>query len=51
VPVATKITGHRTDDSIFRHYPIVDEEQKRYALRRTQQYLFRAHRASAKRFG
>jgi hypothetical protein len=33
-----KITGHRTD-SMFRRYAIVDEEQKREALARTQQYL------------
>jgi len=36
--VAMKITGHRTD-SMFRRYAIVDEEQKRDALAKTQQYL------------
>jgi hypothetical protein len=36
--VAMKITGHRTD-SMFRRYAIVNEEQKRDALARTQQYL------------
>ncbi len=38
VPVAMKITGHRTD-SMFRRYAIVSEEQKREALVKTQLYL------------
>jgi hypothetical protein len=33
-----KITGHRTD-SMFRRYAIVNEEQKREALAKTQQHL------------
>jgi hypothetical protein len=35
--VAMKITGHRTD-SMFRRF-IVNEEQKREALAKTQQYI------------
>lgn len=38
VPVAMKITGHRTD-SMFRRYAIVSEDQKREALAKTQLYL------------
>lgn len=38
VPVAMKITGHRTD-AMFRRYAIVNEEQKREALLQTQLYL------------
>ena len=33
-----KITGHRTG-SMFRRYAIVNEEQKREALARTEQHL------------
>jgi len=33
-----KITGHHTD-SVFRRYAIVNEEQKRQALAKTQQHL------------
>jgi len=36
--VAMRITGHRTD-AMFRRYAIVDEEQKREALAKTQQHV------------
>jgi integrase len=37
--VAMTITGHRTDSSMFRRYAIVNEDQKRSALAKTQQHL------------
>jgi integrase len=39
--VAMRITGHRTD-AMFRRYAIVDEDQKRQALAKTQDYLQRS---------
>jgi integrase len=36
--VAMKITGHRTD-SVFRRYAIGDDQQKRDALTKTQQFV------------
>lgn len=36
--VAMKITGHKTD-AMFRRYAIVNEDQKRDALAKTQEYL------------
>jgi hypothetical protein len=33
-----KITGHRTD-SMFRRYAIVNEDQKREALTKTEQHV------------
>lgn len=38
--VAMRITGHRTD-AMFRRYAIVDEDQKRQALAKTQDFLLR----------
>lgn len=40
--VAMKITGHRTD-AMFRRYAIVNEEQKRDALVKTQQFVAAAN--------
>ena len=40
--VAMKITGHRTD-SMFRRYAVVNEEQKRDALAKTQAFVSAAN--------
>lgn len=45
-----KITGHRTD-SMFRRYAIVDEEQKRDALAKTQNYLVSSKKHKVVRMG
>jgi hypothetical protein len=45
-----KITGHRTD-SMFRRYAIVNEEQKREALQKTQKYLATSDRRNVVRMG
>ena len=48
--VAMKITGHRTD-SMFRGYAIVDGEQKRNALQKTQEQLMTSKSRKVVRMG